>query len=137
MKDTKGQPVKAIGSGTVTDKFFEEVKVDGSDLYIKLLGGEELRIPIVSDFFCRIITPTEGVQTFDAGATKRFVVEIRGVEQVKLSAPEGWTARLTDAVDERAELIVTSRPLRPAGFRRWPKSRSRAPERLPPLRRLR
>ena len=108
VKDTKGQPVKAIGSGTVTDKFFEEVKVDGSDLYIKLLGGEELRIPIVSDFFCRIITPTEGVQTFDAGATKRFVVEIRGVEQVKLSAPEGWTARLTDAVDERAELIVTA-----------------------------
>ena len=78
VKDTKGQPVKAIGSGTVTDKFFEEVKVDGSDLYIKLLGGEELRIPIVSDFFCRIITPTEGVQTFDAGATKRFVVEVRG-----------------------------------------------------------
>lgn len=88
MKDTKGQPVKAIGSGTVTDKFFEEVKVDGGDLYIRLLGGEELRIPIVNDFFCRIVTPTEGVQTFDAGATKRFVVEIRGVEQVKLSAPE-------------------------------------------------
>lgn len=106
VKDTKGQPVKAIGSGTVTDKFFEEVKVDGGDLYIRLLGGEELRIPIVSGFFCRIVTPTEGVQTFDAGATKRFVVEIRGVEQVKLSAPEGWSARLTDAVDERAELIV-------------------------------
>lgn len=34
VKDTKGQPVKAIGSGTVTDKFFEEVKVDGGDLYI-------------------------------------------------------------------------------------------------------
>ena len=32
VKDTKGQPVKAIGSGTVTDKFFEEVKVDGGDL---------------------------------------------------------------------------------------------------------
>ena len=44
----------------------------------------------------------------DDGATKRFVVEIRGVEQVKLSAPEGWSARLTDAVDERAELIVTA-----------------------------
>lgn len=51
----------------MTDKFFEEVKVDGGDLYIRLLGGEELRIPIVSDFFCRIVTPTEGVQTFDAG----------------------------------------------------------------------
>lgn len=108
VKDTKGQPVKAIGSGTVTDKFFEEVKVDGDDLYIRLLGGEELRIPILSDFFCRIITPAEGVQTFDAGATRRFVVEIRGVAQVKLSAPEGWAARLTEAVEERAELIVTA-----------------------------
>lgn len=106
--DTNKKPVEAIGSGTVTDKFFDTVKVDGDDFYIKLLDGTELRIPILSDFFCRIVAPTPGVQTFDAGATKRFDVEIKGVEQTKLSAPEGWTARLTDAVGEKAELIVTA-----------------------------
>ena len=106
--DTNKKPVEAIGSGTVTDKFFDTVKVDGDDFYIKLLDGTELRIPILSDFFCRIVTPTPGVQTFDAGTTKRFDVEIKGVEQTKLSAPEGWTARLTDAVGEKAELIVTA-----------------------------
>ena len=106
--DTNKKPVEAIGSGTVTDKFFDTVKVDGDEFYVKLLDGTELRIPILSDFFCRIVTPTEGVQVFDAGATKRFEVELKGVEQVKLSAPEGWTARLTDAVDGKAELVVTA-----------------------------
>lgn len=106
--DTNKKPVEAIGSGTVTDKFFDKVEVDGDEFYVKLLDGTELRIPILSDFFCRIVTPTEGVQVFDAGATKRFEVELKGVEQVKLSAPEGWTARLTDAVDGKAELVVTA-----------------------------
>ena len=56
--DTNKKPVEAIGSGTVTDKFFDTVKVDGDDFYIKLLDGTELRIPILSDFFCRIVMPT-------------------------------------------------------------------------------
>ena len=106
--DTNKKPVAAVGSGTVTDKFFDTVKVDGGDFYVKLLDGTELRIPIVSDFYCRIITLTEGVQAFDAGATKRFEVEIKGVDNTVVTAPNGWTARLTDAVGDKAELVVTA-----------------------------
>ena len=107
VKNTAGEDVSAIG-GTVTDKFFDSVRTDGNVLYVKLLGGEELQIPIVEDFFCRIVTTTEGVQTFGAGETKRFVVEIRGVETTLVTCPEGWTARLTEPADEQAELVVTA-----------------------------
>lgn len=105
--DVNGQPVNATGTGELTDKFFEEVKVEGDLFYVKLLTGEELRIPILPDFFCRIIAP-EGVQLFTSKQTQRYSVEIRGVESVFLSAPTGWSAELTDPVDERATLIVTA-----------------------------
>ena len=105
VKNTAGEDVSAVG-GTVTDKFFDSVRTEGNVLYIKLLGGEELQIPIVEDFFCRIVTTTEGVQTFGAGETKRFVVEIRGVETTVVTCPEGWTARLTEPASEQAELVV-------------------------------
>ena len=107
VKNTAGEDVSAVG-GTVTDKFFDEVRAEEGYLYVKLLGGEELQIPIVEDFFCRIVTTTEGVQTFGAGETKRFVVEIRGVETTLVTCPEGWTARLTEPADEQAELVVTA-----------------------------
>lgn len=105
--DVNGQPVNATGTGELTDKFFEEVKVEGDLFYVKLLTGEELRIPILADFFCHIIAP-EGVQLFTSKQTQRYSVEIRGVENVFLSAPTGWSAELTDPVDERATLIVTA-----------------------------
>lgn len=107
VKNTAGEDVSAIG-GTVTDKFFDEVRAEEGYLYVKLLGGEELQIPIVEDFFCRIVTTTEGVQTFGAGETKRYVVEIRGVETTMVTYPEGWTARLTEPANEQAELVVTA-----------------------------
>ena len=106
--DTAGNPVSAVGFNGVTDKFFDEVRVEGDNLYIKLLDGQELLIPILKDFLCQIVTPTEGVQVFDVGATKRFEVKVRGVDQAIVTAPEGWTARLTEAVEEVAELVVTA-----------------------------
>lgn len=111
VMDTNGQPVKAIGEGSVTDKFFEDARLDGDEFYVKLLDGTELRVPVVKDFFIRIVTATEGVQTFDAGATKRFVVESKGVVNTVVTAPEGWTAFLTDA---GTELVVTAPDAAPA-----------------------
>lgn len=107
VKDTAGQNVSAVG-GTVTDKFFDSVRVDGDLFYVKLLGGEELQIPIVADALCRIIPLTDGIQMFDSGVTKRFEVQMRGIDQTIVTAPEGWTARLTEPVEEKAELIVTA-----------------------------
>ncbi|WP_346701728.1 PL29 family lyase N-terminal domain-containing protein [uncultured Alistipes sp.] len=112
VKNSAGQDVSAVG-GTMTDKFFDTVRVDGDTLYIKLLGSDvELEIPIVPDVLCAIVDaegkPIEGIQMFDSGMTKRFDVKMRGIDNTIVTAPEGWTARLTDAVDEKAELVVTA-----------------------------
>ncbi|WP_418982948.1 PL29 family lyase N-terminal domain-containing protein [Alistipes sp.] len=112
VTDKSGQPVKAVGEGQVTDEFFADVKVEDGMFCITLKdpAATQLRIPILSDFFCRIVLPAAGVQAFAAGETKSFAVEIRGVEsdQTSVSAPDGWSARLTEPADEKAELIVTA-----------------------------
>lgn len=105
--DTNGNRVSAVGTGTVTDKFFADVKVEGDKLHIELLTGESIDVPIVPDFYCRIVAPA-GVQNFSSKETKRFEVEIKGVENVLISAPSGWSAQLTDMVSDKATLIVTA-----------------------------
>lgn len=101
--DSNDKPVSAVGTGTVSDKFFEKVELDGDEFYVKLHDGTELRVPIVKDFECSITAP-EGVQRFDAGATKRFAVVMKGVANAVVTAPTGWEARLTEA----NELVVTA-----------------------------
>lgn len=112
VTDKQGQPVKAVGAGQVTDKFFADVKVEDGMFCITLKdpAATQLRIPILSDFFCRITLPVEGVQMFAAGETREFDVEIRGVEsdQTSVTAPDGWSARLTEPAGEQAKLIVTA-----------------------------
>ena len=105
--DVNGQKVSALGTGEFTDKFFSNVTTDGEFLYIKLLTGEEIVVPIVPDFYCRIIAP-EGVQLFTSKQTQRYSVEIKGVDNTIITAPNGWTATLTDVVDDKATLIVTA-----------------------------
>lgn len=105
--DTAGNRVSAVGEGAVTDKFFADVKVEGDKLHIELLTGESIDVPIVPDFYCRIVAPA-GVQNFSSKETKRFEVEIKGVENVLISAPTGWSAQLTDMVSDKATLIVTA-----------------------------
>lgn len=110
--DKAGRPVKAVGEGQVTDKFFADVRVEDGMLCITLKGdnAQELKIPILSDFFCRIVLPAPGVQAFAAGETKRYAVEIRGVasDNVTVTAPDGWSASLSEPTGEAAELTVTA-----------------------------
>lgn len=110
VKNSAGQDVSAVG-GEVTDKFFDSVRVDGDTLYIKLLGSEvELEVPIVADVLCAIVdaegNPIEEIQMFDSGVERSFNVQMRGIDNTIVTAPEGWTARLTDPVDEVATLFV-------------------------------
>ena len=110
VKNSAGQDVSAVG-GEVTDKFFDTVRVDGDTLYIKLLGSEvELEVPIVADVLCAIVdaegNPIEEIQMFDSGVERSFNVQMRGIDNTIVTAPEGWTARLTDPVDEVAKLFV-------------------------------
>lgn len=111
-------PVSAIADNPQSDTFFESVKVNGDNLEIVLKGSDStLSIPIVKDFLCQIVdsegTPIEGVQTFPAGVEKSYQVNMRGVVSTIVSAPEGWTAVLSDPTDgenglQTATLTVTS-----------------------------
>lgn len=107
VKDPAGQPVKAVGGdAVVTDKFFQKVEASADVFRIELLDGTVLDIPVLRDFYCRIVLTTPGVQTFDAGELRTFDVEIKGADNTVVTAPEGWTARLSEAVNDRAALNV-------------------------------
>ena len=109
--------VSAITDDPQTDKFFKSVDVVGDSLHIVMQNGEELDIPIVQGFLCQIVDG-EGnvitdVQSFDMGVTKEFKVNMRGVDNTILTAPEGWTAELSEPVAgaddlKTATLSVTS-----------------------------
>ena len=110
VKDSAGKDVSAVG-GEVTDKFFDSVRVDGDTLYIKLLGSDvELEVPILADVLCAIVdaegNPIEEIQMFDSGQERSFTVKMKGIDNTIVTAPEGWTARLTAPVDEVATLFV-------------------------------
>ena len=101
-----GSEVSAITDTPTEDKFFQTVEVVGDSLHIVMQNGDELDIPIVKGFLCQIVTQTEGVQLFDMGVTKEFTVNMRGVENWILTAPEGWTAELSEPTDGADNLKV-------------------------------
>lgn len=109
--------VSAITNKPTEDKFFETVAVEGDSLHIVLKDGGVLDVPIVKGFLCQIVDG-EGnvitdVQSFDMGVTKEFTVNMRGVDNTILTAPEGWMAELSEPTDgadglKVFELSVTS-----------------------------
>lgn len=109
VKDPAGKPVSAIGDNSVTDKFFAEVDVRDDMLYVKLIDGRELQIPIDSGFYCRIIG-VEGVQKFSYGDERNFTVEMKGVESTVLVVPDGWKAILSDPSDDLRATLTVSAP---------------------------
>ena len=105
-----GTPVSAITNKPTEDKFFETVAVEGDSLHIVLKDGGVLDVPIVKGFLCQIVDG-EGnvitdVQSFDMGVTKEFTVNMRGVDNTILTAPEGWTAELSEPTDGADNLKV-------------------------------
>lgn len=107
VADTKGEPVKAVGDGAMTDRWFDDVKVEEGMFCVALKDGTTLRIPVLPDFLCKITAP-EGVQSFMAGETKNFPVEIKGVESTIVTAPDGWKASLTEQDENAAVLTVVA-----------------------------
>lgn len=88
-----GKPVNA-SNGTATDRFFADVKVDGSLLTVTLLDGKTYEIPIFSNFKCAISGASEGVVTFALNEVRSFDVTMAGVAATVVTAPEGWNATL-------------------------------------------
>ena len=101
-----GQPVKALPEGGVQDPYFADVKMENGEFKVTLLSGEQLVIPVISDFLCAI--ECTGVQTFNAGETKPYNVTVKGVKSTMITIPAGWTAVLSEPVGQSATLTVTA-----------------------------
>lgn len=101
-----GQPVKALPEGGVQDQYFADVKVENGEFKVILRSGEELVIPVISNFLCAI--ECVGVQEFNAGETKPYNVTIKGVKSTMITTPAGWSAVLSESVAEKAVLTVTA-----------------------------
>lgn len=114
VKDTNGNPVNAVGGsgggGSSTDKFFKDVKVVNNELQITMLDDTKLTIPIISSFYCRFAPDITGVQSFAEGETKTFNVEIKGVDNTMITAPNGWTASLGEADNNNIAILTVTAP---------------------------
>ena len=104
--DPDGQPVSALPAGEIQDPYFADVKVEGEQFKVTLRTGEELVIPVVSNFLCAI--EATGVQQFNSGDSKPYNVTIKGVKSTMITTPQGWTAVLSEPVNEKAILTVTA-----------------------------
>ncbi len=82
--DENGEKVAATTSGnvSVSDAFFEDVKVENDMLVVTLNGGETYSLPIVANLKANIVDPAEGfkngVWTIGYGETVTTEVEISG-----------------------------------------------------------
>ena len=104
--DPDGQPVSALPAGEIQDPYFADVKVEGEQFKVTLRTGEELVIPVVSNFLCAI--EATGVQQFNSGDSKPYNVTLKGVKSTMITTPQGWTAVLSEPVNEKAILTITA-----------------------------
>ena len=104
--DPDGQPVSALPAGEIQYPYFADVKVEDEQFKVTLRTGEELVIPVVSNFLCSI--ESVGVQQFNAAESKPYNVTLKGVKSTMITAPQGWTATLSETTDEKAILTVTA-----------------------------
>lgn len=112
--DENGAKVAATTSGdvSVSDAFFEAVKVENDMLVVTLNGGETYSLPIVSDLKANIVDPAEGfkngVWTIGYGETVKTEVEISGDNYLVTVPAGGWTATLSEVKEGKATLTVTA-----------------------------
>lgn len=104
--DAEGKPVSALPEGEIQDPYFADVKMENGELKVILRSGEELIVPVISDFLCSI--ESVGVQLFNYGDSKPYNVTLKGVKSTIISVPDGWSAVLGEPSGEKAVLTVTA-----------------------------
>lgn len=112
--DENGEKVAATTSGnvSVSDAFFEDVKVENDMLVVTLNGGKTYSLPIVANLKANIVDPAEGfkngVWTIGYGETVTTEVEISGDNYFVTVPAGGWTATLSEVKEGKATLTVTA-----------------------------
>lgn len=106
-------PAQAIGQpgepGEQGDSFFKDVSYNEKDgiLSLTLADGKTYSFTVTSDFACEIegVTYAEA-EIFQPGASREFKVIYKGIDDVYLTVPQGWSATL-EGEESPAILTVT------------------------------
>lgn len=106
-------PAQAIGQpgepGEQGDSFFKNVSYNEEDgiLSLTLADGKTYSFTVTSDFACEIegVTYAEA-EIFQPGASREFKVIYKGIDDVYLTVPQGWSATL-EGEESPAILTVT------------------------------
>lgn len=106
-------PAQAIGQpgepGEQGDSFFKNVSYNEEDgiLSLTLADGKTYSFTVTSDFACEIegVTYAEA-EIFQPGVSKKFNVIYKGIDDVYLIVPQGWSATL-EGETSPAVLTVT------------------------------
>ena len=104
-----GQPGQPGEPGQNGDSFFRDVQYNEEDgiLTLVLADGESYSFTVVSDFACEIdgVTYAEA-EIFQPGVSRNFDVIYKGIDDVYLIVPQGWSATL-EGETSPAVLTVT------------------------------
>lgn len=104
-----GQPGQDGEDGQDGDTFFRDVQYNEEDgiLTLVLADGESYSFTVVSDFACEIegVTYAEA-EIFQPGVSRKFNVIYKGIDDVYLIVPQGWSATL-EGETSPAVLTVT------------------------------
>lgn len=106
-------PAQAIGQpgepGEQGDSFFKDVSYNEEDgiLSLTLADGKTYSFTVTSDFACEIESVTYAeAEIFQPGTSREFKVIYKGIDDVYLTVPQGWSATL-EGEESPAILTVT------------------------------
>ena len=128
LRDKDGNPMSALpGTASGTGSVFSDVRLtdDGAYIIFKLVGGIEVKSPVISDFYLTVKGYTEKMEV-SAGDELSLEVESSNVSEAMISVPEGWAAKLSEnslevsvpADGEEGEYGITVALVSPKGMNR-------------------
>jgi len=95
--DANGKAVKAVASAEADDSYFSNVTVADDVFTLTLKNGDVYKVPVVKDFLVSVKN-AETLQVFNAEEEKSYSVELKGVASYVITAPQGWTASLSESL---------------------------------------
>ncbi len=114
--DSNGDRVYALSEGS---DFFQGISYDEEtgELSITLSDGQTYTFTVSSDFVCQILdregNPLSGTVAFIAGISQEFDVRMRGVADVYIQKPDGWSATLEDTDASGSEEVMVTLTVTP------------------------
>ncbi len=99
LTNDNGIPVSAVNGASVAGKasVFEAVLYDATRQVMTFifLNGKKIEVPVLDRFYLKVIGWKDGTE-IRSGWEVRYEIELAGVENTMITAPDGWIVKLTD-----------------------------------------